>query len=317
MNVRKLTLAVVGTATFALTLGAAMPASAADAQIAIVLKTLSNPYWVSMKDGILAEAKKRGVTVDVVAGNSEDDIQGQQRLAEDVINKNYKAIGLAPISPVSLVQAVTNANKKGIYVVNVDEKIDQTQLKAAGGSVVAFIATDNLALGKKAGGYIVSKLGASGGKVAIIEGKAGNSSGDARRDGATAAFKEAKNVQLVASQPADWDRAKALDVATNILQRNPDLKAIYAANDTMALGALQAVKNADKLGKVIVVGTDGAPEAIDSVKHHELTATAAQDSAAIGAKSVDVLLDALKTKPAIAPDATPTFIAIDSNLVTQ
>ncbi|CAM2156137.1 D-allose ABC transporter periplasmic binding protein [Pararobbsia alpina] len=317
MNVRKLTLAMIGSATLALTLGAAMPANAADADIAIVLKTLSNPYWVSMKDGILSEAKKRGVTVDVVAGNSEDDIQGQQRLAEDMINKNYKAIGIAPISPVSLVQAVANANKKGIYVVNVDEKIDQSQLKAAGGSVVAFIATDNLALGKKAGGYIVSKLGASGGKVAIIEGKAGNASGDARRDGATAAFKAAKGVQLVASQPADWDRSKALDVTTNILQRNPDLKAIYAANDTMALGALQAVKNADKLGKIIVVGTDGAPEAIDSVKHHELTATAAQDSAAIGAKSVDVLLDALKTKPAISPDNTPTFIAIDSNLVTQ
>jgi D-allose transport system substrate-binding protein len=317
MNARTRTLALLGAATFAISLTAAAPASAADAQIAIVLKTLSNPYWVSMKDGILAEAKKRGVTVDVVAGNSEDDIQGQQRLAEDVINKNYKAVGLAPISPVSLVQSVVNANKKGIYVVNVDEKIDQGQLKSAGGSVVAFIATDNLALGKKAGGYIVSKLGAAGGKVAIIEGKAGNSSGDARRDGATDAFKSAKNIQLVASQPADWDRAKALDVTTNILQRNPDLKAIYAANDTMALGALQAVKNADKLGKVLVVGTDGAPEAIDSVKHHELTATAAQDSAAIGAKSVDVLLDALKTKPAITPDNTPTFIAIDSNLVTQ
>lgn len=317
MNVKKLTLAMIGTATLAFAFGTSVSANAAEADIAIVLKTLSNPYWVSMKDGILAEAKKRGVTVDVVAGNSEDDIQGQQRLAEDMINKNYKAVGLAPISPVSLVQAVVNANKKGIYVVNVDEKIDQGQLKAAGGSVVAFIATDNLALGKKAGGYIVSKLGASGGKVAIIEGKAGNSSGDARRDGATAAFKGAKNVQLVASQPADWDRAKALDVTTNILQRNPDLKAIYAANDTMALGALQAVKNADKLGKIIVVGTDGAPEAVDSVKHHELTATAAQDSAAIGAKSVDVLLDALKTKPTISPDNSPTFIAIDSNLVTQ
>ena len=317
MNLKKLTAVTIGTATLALGMGAAMPASADNAEIAIVLKTLSNPYWVSMKNGILAEAKKRGVTVDVLAGNSEDDIQGQQRLTEDVVNKNYKAIGLAPISPVSLIQSIVNANKKGIYVVNVDEKIDTTQLKAAGGSVVAFIATDNLALGKKAGAYIVSKLGAGGGKVAIIEGKAGNASGDARRDGATQAFKAASNVTLVASQPADWDRAKALDVTTNILQRNPDLKAIYAANDTMALGAVQAVKNADKLGKIIVVGTDGAPEAIDSVKHHELTATAAQDSAAIGAKSVDILLDALKNKPAIKPDNEPTFIAIDSNLVTQ
>jgi len=203
MNLKKLTAVTIGAATLALGMGAAMPASADNAEIAIVLKTLSNPYWVSMKNGILAEAKKRGVTVDVLAGNSEDDIQGQQRLTEDVVNKNYKAIGLAPISPVSLIQSIVNANKKGIYVVNVDEKIDTTQLKAAGGSVVAFIATDNLALGKKAGAYIVSKLGAGGGKVAIIEGKAGNASGDARRDGATQAFKAASNVTLVASQPAD------------------------------------------------------------------------------------------------------------------
>lgn len=302
-------------AALALALTAWTPAEAAD--IAIVLKTLSNPYWVSMRDGVLKEAKAKGVTVDVLAGNSEDDIQGQQRLVEDLLNKNYKAIGVAPITAVSLVQSVASATKKGIYVVNIDEKIDQGQLKAAGGAVLAYIATDNLALGNKAGSFIVQKLGGTGGKVAIIEGKAGNLTGDARRNGAKQAFDKASNVTVVASQPADWDRSKALDVTTNILQRNPDLKAIYAANDTMALGAVQAVKNTDKLGKVIVVGTDGVPEALDSVKHGELTATVAQDSEAMGAKAVDLLLDALKTKPPVNPDTTPAFIPIESHLVTK
>ncbi|MFM0738805.1 D-allose transporter substrate-binding protein [Paraburkholderia xenovorans] len=306
----------LGTAAVAISsLAYTAPAQAAD--IAIVLKTLGNPYWVSMRDGILKEAKAKGVSVDVLAGNNEDDIQGQQRMLEDVVNKNYKAIGVAPISPVSLIQPIATATKKGIYVVNIDEKVDQAQLKAAGGAVQAFISTDNRALGNKAGDFIVQRLGAAGGKVAIVEGKAGNLTGDARRDGVKQALAKNPKIVIVASQPADWDRSRALDVTTNILQRNPDLKAIYAANDTMALGAVQAVHNADKQDKIIVLGTDGAPEAIDAVKRGELTATAAQDSAAMGAKAVDVLLDAMKDKSKIDPEAPARFIAIESHLVTH
>lgn len=311
MKLKKIAIALAATAT----LGIMGSAQAAD--YAVVLKTLASPYWVAMKEGVVAEAKKRGVEVDVFAAAGEDDITGQQRLMEDVVNKNYKAVGVAPISPVNLIQAMAAATKKGIYVVNIDERADMGQLKAAGGSVVAFLSTDNLALGEKAGKFMLGKIGAAGGKVAIIEGKAGNSSGDARRDGVKKALSTQSNVQLVASLPGDWDRSKALDVTNTILQRNPDLKAIYAANDGMALGALQAVKNANKLGKVMVIGTDGVPEAINSVKQGELTATAAQDSAAMGALALGVMIDTLKTKPAIKVDAAPAFIAVDSQIVSK
>ncbi len=295
--------------------GAVQQAAAAD--YAVILKTLANPYWIAMRDGIQQEAKKKGVQVDVFAASSEDDIQGQQRLLEDAINKNYKVIGVAPITAVSLIQSIAAANKKGVYIVNLDEKIDRAQLKSAGGSVVAFLSTDNAAVGGKGGKFIVDQLGSAGGKVAIIEGKAGNATGDARRDGAAAAFKASIKIKLVASQPADWDRARALDVTTNILQRNPDLKGIYAANDSMALGAFQAVKNANMQGKVVVVGTDGAPEALESVKNGELTATVAQDSAAMGARGMDIMIDTLKAMPTIRPDNNPQVIVIDSHLVTK
>ena len=184
----------------------------AAADYAVVLKTLSNPFWVDMKKGIEDEAKTLGVSVDIFASPSEGDFQSQLQLFEDLSNKNYKGIAFAPLSSVNLVMPVAKAWKKGIYLVNLDEKIDMDNLKKAGGNVEAFVTTDNVAVGAKGAAFIIDKLGAEGGEVAIIEGKAGNASGEARRNGATEAFKKASQIKLVASQPADWDRIKALDV---------------------------------------------------------------------------------------------------------
>ncbi|WKL25617.1 substrate-binding domain-containing protein [Sinorhizobium meliloti] len=180
-------------------------------------------------------------------------------------------------------QPAARAYKTGIALVNIDERIDIDGLKQAGGNIEGFVTTDNKAVGKKGADFIIESLGDDGGQVAIIEGKPGVASGEARKAGATEAFKNAANIELVASQPADWDRLKALDVATNILQSSPNLKAFYCANDTMALGVMQAVANAGKAGEVLVVGTDGTPEARDAVEAGRLTATVAQDPVQIGA----------------------------------
>lgn len=291
-------------------------AEAGKAEYAIILKTLSNPFWVSMKEGIEKEAAAQGIKVDIVAANSEEDVQEQLKLMENMLGKGYKGIGVAPLSPVNMIPAIAEANKKGIYVVNIDEKLDMAQLKAAGGSVLAFVTTDNVKVGAKGAEYIISKL-ADGGEVAVIEGKAGNASGEFRKQGATDAFKANAKFKLVASQPADWDRAKALDLTTNLLQKYPNLKAIYCCNDTMALGAQQAVINANKAGKVLVVGTDGAPEAIDSINKGEMAATVAQDPASIGVESFKILIDAVKNKPAISPDNVAKEIPVESKLIDK
>lgn len=289
----------------------------ASADYAVILKTLSNPFWVEMKQGIEDEAKKLNVTVDVFASPSEGDYQSQLQLFEDLINRHYKGIAFAPLSAVNLVVPVARAYKKGIFLVNLDEKIDMSNLQKAGGNIEGFVTTDNVAVGAKGADFIIQKLAEQGGKVAIIEGKAGNASGEARRAGSTQAFKAAKNIQLVASQPADWDRIKALDVATNILQRHPDLKAFYCANDTMALGAAQAVANAGKMGVTMVVGTDGIPEAKEMVKNGQLTATVAQDPAAIGAAGFKLLVTATKKGKVIPADQQPLVNVIDSLLITK
>jgi D-allose transport system substrate-binding protein len=276
------------------------------AQVAIILKTLANPYWVTMKEGIEAEAKAQGIKVDIFAVQSEDDIQGQLKLFED----------FAPISPVNLIPAISEAYKKGIYMVNIDEKVDMNELKNAGANILAFVTTDNVKVGEKAANFIIEKLGAEGGEVAIIEGKSGAASGEDRKKGATDVFKANSAIKLVASQPADWDRIKALDTATNIMQAHPDIKAFYCANDTMALGVLEAVQNAKK--DILVVGTDGVPEAVQSVKDGKLAATVAQDPAKMGATSLQILTNAIKNNaalPEVGKDVE--VIPVDSILITK
>ncbi len=287
------------------------------ADYAIILKTLSNDFWAKMKAGIEEEAKSLGVKVDIFAAQSEEDTAGQLTIFENCLTKDYKAIGVAPLSPTNLINGIVQANEKGIYVMNIDEKIDIDTLRNAGGSVIAFATTDNVAVGEKGAKFIITQLGEDGGDVAIIEGKAGNASGESRKAGATKAFKAADDIDLVASQPADWDRQKALDTATSYIQMYPDLKAIYCCNDTMALGALQAVINADKLGEIIVVGTDGSAEALESIRAGQLDATVAQDPAEIGATSLRKMVEAAKNKPKFDPKAEPQMIPVDSNIVTK
>ncbi|MGV6988579.1 D-allose transporter substrate-binding protein [Testudinibacter sp. P80/BLE/0925] len=287
------------------------------AEYAVILKTLSNPFWVEMKQGIEEEAQKLDVSVDIFASPSEGDYQSQLQLFEDLINKGYKGIAFAPLSPANLVMPAAKAYRQGIYLVNLDEKADLDNLRKAKGNVEAFITTDNVAVGAKAAQFIVDRLGEQGGEVAIIEGKAGNASGEARRRGATDVFEKNPQIKLVASQPADWDRIKALDVATNVLSRNANIKAFYAANDTMAMGAAQAVANAGKLNSVLVVGTDGVPEARKMVEEGKLTATVAQNPAEIGANGLRLLVNAVKGGKQLPVDQEPKFETVDAVLVTQ
>lgn len=264
---------------------------ATSGKYAIVLKTLSSPFWQSMEKGVKAKAEELGITVDVYAANSEDDVEGQVSITENLLSQGYVAIGVAPLSADNLVNVVAEANKAGILVSNIDEKMNMDALASAGGSLVSFVTTDNKSIGKMAGEYIVEQI--QTGDVAIIEGKAGNASGEDRKAGAQEAF-EAAGLNIVDSQPADWDRTKAYDLATNLISKNENLKAIYCANDTMAMGAQEAVVNSGK--DIVVVGTDGNDDAIQSVKDGGLAATIAQDPAQVGARSLELLYNAVQAK---------------------
>ena len=286
--------------------------SDSDVKVAIVLKTLSSEFWQNMKNGAEARAKELGVTLDVSAANSEDDVEGQVSLVQNAVSKGYQAVGVAPISAVNLNNAIADATRDGVYVVNIDESVDVKALNELGGAVQAFVTTDNVEVGKTAGDFIATKV--TDGEVAIIEGKAGALSGADRVKGAKGAV-EAAGLTVVESQPADWDRTKAYSLAQNYLSKYPDLKAIYAANDTMAMGAQEAVAASGR--DVVVVGTDGNSDAVESVKAGALAATVKQDSAAVGATAVDQLVDLAKNKPEITVDAEVAQERVPAILVTK
>ena len=290
-------------------------ASAAEgkAEYAVVLKVLSSQFWQTMRDGIQAEADKMGIKVDIYAANTEDDVEGQVTLLENAISTGYKAIGVAPISDVNLNNAIADATSKGIKIVNIDEKVNMDALAELGGACTAYVATDNVAVGKLGAEYLIEQIGGAG-EVAIVEGKAGAVSGENRRDGAKAAF-EAAGLTIVESQPADWDRTKAYDVATNYITAHPDLKAIYCCNDTMAMGVQEAVEASGK--DIKVCGTDGNDDAIQSVADGKLAATVSQDPAAVGAKGLQLMVEAVENDAAMEPGAEVPVYGIDAILITS
>lgn len=289
------------------------PAAEGKAEYAVVLKVLSSQFWQTMRDGIQAEADKMGIKVDIYAANTEDDVEGQVTLLENAISTGYKAIGVAPISDVNLNNAIADATSKGIKIVDIDEKVNMDALAELGGACYAYVATDNVAVGKLGAEYLIEQIGGAG-EVAIVEGKAGAVSGENRRDGAKAAF-EAAGLTIVESQPADWDRTKAYDVATNYITAHPDLKAIYCCNDTMAMGVQEAVEASGK--DIKVCGTDGNDDAIQSVADGKLAATVAQDPAAVGAKGLQLMVEAVENDAAMEPGAEVPVYGIDAILITS
>ena len=314
MKAKKL---LAGISCAAMTVGMSVPAMAeesGDAEYAVILKTQATDFWVKMWKGVEAEAEAKGVKVDLYAAQSEEDLEGQLAILESCISKGYKGIAIAPLSSVNVLPGIAEATEKGITIVDVDEKFDEKELENQGGACVAYVATDNVAVGNKGGQFIVDNVD-EGAQVAIIEGKSGNQSSEDRAEGARKAFEDG-GLDIIGSQAADWDRQTALDVATTYIQQNPDLKGIYCCNDGMALGAIQAVINADKVGEILVVGTDGDTEAVESIAAEQLSATVAQDPAQIGASSLDLLIDAVENGTTAEVGTFPEKTPIDSVLIT-
>lgn len=270
-----------------------------------ILKNQANEFWLMLGDGMTSMAAKYGATIDIQATRTETDTAGQLSIAETMIQNEYKALILSPLTNDCLDSAVTTAKAAGIPIVNANcEYISDCDV---------FVGGLQIEIGIKAADYIAEKIGQTG-KVAILEGVAGTFTSIQRVNGFRQEM-EAKypNIQIVASVPADYETEKGLNVATDILTANPDVSALYCCNDNMALGAVEALRARSLLGKVIVLGVDGTGDAYKSIKAGELSATVDQFPATNGAAAVEVALRLLAGQKLPKVVSTPIEVVDASN----
>ncbi len=249
--------------------------------IALTVSTLDNPFFVSLKDGAQKKADELGYKLVVL--DSQNDPAKELSNVEDLTVRGAKVLLINPTDSAAVGNAVAIANRNKIPVITLDRG-------AAKGDIVSHIASDNVAGGKMAGDFIAQKLG-NGAKVIQLEGLAGTSAARERGEGFKQAVDEHK-FAVLASQPADFDRTKGLNVTENLLASKGDVQAIFAQNDEMALGALRAIGAANK--KVLVVGFDGTDDGVKAVKSGKLAATVAQQPELIGSLGVETADKILK-----------------------
>lgn len=261
-------------------------------KMAAVLRNFTNPYWSAMRDGLEDEAKKQGVTVDIQAGAGETDVDGVNAKISTMANQDYNCFGVVPNNATNVITPLVPVARKKVPIMNLDTKADWDAADKAGVTFATFIGSDNEEAGKLAGERMVELTGGGGGKAAILQGLAGEANGIAREKGFRGAV--GSDLDVVAVQSADYEQGKALTVTEAILKQHPDLKAIFAANDSMGLGAAKAVENAGLKGEVSIISVDGVQAALDAVESGSLAGTVTQYPYAEGVIAIDACIAAVR-----------------------
>lgn len=264
--------------------------------IALVLKTLNNPYFIEMQKGAREAAGKLGVNLIVQAAEREVDVEKQMQIIENLIQSKVAALCITPSGSREVVPAIVKANQAKIPVLILDTRVDADTLKASAAKIAGFIGSDNLEGGREAGRYVAKKLGGKG-KVAILEGIPGHETGDSRLKGFKEIIAQHPGIEIVSSQTANWERDQGYNVFQNMLQAHPEIEALFACSDLMALGAVEAIAAAGRSGKILVVGFDAFTEAREAVQKGTMSATIAQSPAEMGKMAVENAWKTLHGEP--------------------
>lgn len=277
---------------------------AQDYRISVVLKALNSDYWKTVEAGANAAAEDFGVEISVVGPSAETQVQEQFDMLQDQLTREIDALVVAPLRPTATVAVFEQAKALGIPVLLIDTDADWDD-KAT------FIGTGNYDAGAMAGKYFMEKM-PEGGDVVIIRGAMGDLTHDERVNGFVDAVK-GSNINVVRTQAADSERGKGMDVMQNMLMALPNIKGVYCSNDEMALGALRAVEMAGAEG-IIIMGFDGSPDALKSVRDGGLTGTVKQDSYGIGYYGIEYAVKLLNGEQIDKRIPVPTLIVDIDNV---
>ena len=290
---------------------AADPAKQDKPKIALIMKSLANDFFAAMEAGAQSHHQQHTDQYDLLSNGIKDesDLGRQVALVDEMVASGVDAIVIAPADSKALVPALRKAIRAGVVVVNIDNRLDTEVLQQEDVSI-PFVGPDNQSGARKVGDFLAAKLN-QGDHVAILEGKTTAFNGVQRRLGFEAAMQEA-GIEIVSSQSADWETNKANTIAASMLSEHPDIKAILAANDSMALGAVAAIKAAGRSGEVIVVGFDNIPAVQTLIRDGKVLATADQHADQLAVFGIETALEILND-----PDATPADVETPVDLVTS
>ncbi len=258
--------------------------------IALVTKALDSEWWQRVKAGAEKAANADpDVELAVLAPEREVNIDQQVSILENQITKGVSAIAVAPAGAAEVIPVLDHAKAAGIPVLIMDTDVNWP-------SKLTYVGADNRRAGRIAGDYIVKLLGGKG-KVAVIRGILGVATHEDRLAGFRDAIAGAPGVELVAVQPANSERSLGMSVMENMLTSHPDLNAVFATNDQMALGAVEAVAARGLTGKVAVVGMDATSEAVRAVQAGRLAGDVAMLPEVLGQRSVEAAIKAARHQP--------------------
>ncbi|WP_030924620.1 substrate-binding domain-containing protein [Streptomyces sp. NRRL B-24720] len=272
-------------------------------KVGMSLSTLNNPFFVQMKAGAQAEAKDAGI--DLTVTDAQNDASQQANQLQNFTGAGMQSIIVNPVDSDAVGPAVRAANKADIPVVAADRGVNKAE-------TATLVASDNVAGGRLAAKALADKLGGKG-DIVVLQGTAGTSASRERGKGFTEGLKAYPGIKVVASQPADFDRTKGLDVMTNLLQSHPRITGVFAENDEMALGAVKALGS--KAGKSVdVVGFDGTPDGLKAVAAGTLYASVAQQPKELGKIAVQNAVEAARGKQVDSTVKVPVKVVTAKNV---
>ncbi len=279
-------------------------------RVALIMKSLANEFFSTMAAGAETHHSEHADQYELLVNGIKDesDLGRQVALVDEMVAAGVDAIVIAPADSKALVPALRRAKKTGVVVVNIDNRLDREVLQQEN-VAIPFVGPDNKAGAKKVGEFLASKL-SKGDKVAVLEGKTTAFNGVQRRLGFEDAMNEA-DIEIVSSQSADWETSKANTIAASMLSEHPEIKAILAANDSMALGAVAAVKSAGKTGQVTIIGFDNIKAVQEMIREGKVLATADQHGDQLAVFGIETALQILKN-----PSTNPEDVQTPVDLVT-
>jgi len=284
------------------------PNKSSDIRVALIMKTLTNPFFIEMEKGARKAQQETGIDLQVFTSTQETSIEQQIQLVENQIQAKVNAIVIAPGDSQRLIPVLKKAQDAGIKVVNIDNRLQPEALVASGMKPVPFISVDNEQAAYLSAKFVVSKVNTNT-EAAIFEGIRTAENANQRKLGAERAFKENSKIRVVATDTANWKIDEAYELARHIFSTNPKIGVVFCANDMMAIGVIKYLQESHN-NKVLLAGFDALEEAKAAIHQGHMQVTVDQQAAQQGYQGVMAALQVLRG------ENVPSLVYVDARLIT-